>query len=176
MIDALAPPSCFVGAGKSWAAAALFPGFPDGWPWWQIGLVVFAVFVAYVVVVSGLWYLFLEMFDKRSPGEREFHRREDDEDQARYLEDLQRGHTTNVLWTESEKSFFRFLKAMVPDGDGPKILYIDAPDYRRAYRVRTGGFVFVKGPYEEVTTYFKSHHWERLPFQFRDRHIYRKPR
>lgn len=174
MIDALAAKPCFVG-GLNWRVVALIPFVPDGWAWWQVLLAGFAVFVLYVVVVAGLWYLFLEMFDKRTPAEREFNQREDDEDQARFLENHRRGSTPKGVFSEADKAFFRFLKAMVPDGEGPKILYVDHPNVRKAYRVRPGGFVLVRGPYEEVVNYFKSHHWERLPFVFQGRHIYRRP-
>jgi hypothetical protein len=52
---------------------------------------------------------------------------------------------------------------------------VNHPVYGKANNLRPGGFALVMGPYADVAAYFKNRHWERLPFVFQGRHIYRKP-
>jgi hypothetical protein len=149
---------------------------PDSVDWWMVGkwiLIVSIGLCVYVLVIIKLWNWFLSLRGE-TPEQEKLRMMEEDEEQARYLQ--QYAAKNAPAFTEADKAFFRMLKAMVPEGEGPKILFIPYTAMHKSYNVRPGGFVLVSGPYDLVTTYFKYRHWERLPFMFRERHIYRKPR
>lgn len=153
----------------------MLPTLPD----WSTGQWILAVAVAWMIIsiFSALWWWwYLEHKDKRTPAERKYDQAEDDAEQAEYLREWQRKHG-KPPFSEADKAFFRWLRSMTPDDtQGPRMLFIHHSDMARAYRVRPGGFVLVYGPYKTVHEYFHPRHWERLPFTFKERHIYRKPR
>jgi hypothetical protein len=154
-------------------AAGWFTPETEWLRWVAIAVLVAAI---YFIVVIKLWNWFLSLRGMTTEEEAKY-RAEEDADQLAYLQKWYASHRERPLFTEADKTLFKLLKSMVPDeGEGPKLLMIDHPNLAKAYQVRPGGFVMVKGPYEVVETYFRFRRWELLPFLYRDRRIYRKPR
>jgi hypothetical protein len=151
---------------------ALIPDL-SWYEWAGVGL---AIFVVWAILAALGWYLFLEYFDKRDARTRAIDRLEEDKDQAAYLREWARTHGAPAF-TPADKAFLKGLQSMVPDsGEGPKMLLLEARELAKAYQLRPGGFALVRGDYSLVEAYFRYRGWERLPFLWRDRHIYRKPK
>jgi len=86
----------------------------------------------------------------------------------------------NPPLTHSDKAFHRFIANLTPSETMNDVLFIPKPwvwneVVHDLINLSPGGFVFIEGRLFELMPWFRDHRWERLPFMWRNFHIFRKP-